>query len=125
VSRLAIIVLAIAAGGCCPSNREMAALARHGGNFIPSGEGPLVNCPPVDRIWFEKDAVTDTVLSELSPLIIRLRPRDLDLAFQPITDKSLSALEQIKVAGVKSIRLSGTEISPKGLLRLRSPGSRR
>ncbi|MDB5323708.1 MAG: hypothetical protein JWN40_5339 [Phycisphaerales bacterium] len=119
--RLAIIVLVIATGGCCPTNREMAALARHGGNFIPAGEGLFVNCPPVDRIWFEKGAVTDAVLSELSPLIIRLRPRALDLAFQPITDKSLSTLERIRTAGVKSIDVTGTPLD--GTRRLWEPGS--
>jgi hypothetical protein len=103
--------------GCC-SDRDVKALERHGGLFIPTGEGPAANCPPVDRIWFDRRDVTDAVLAELAPSIIRLRPHSLDLDHQPLTDKSVVTLQSIARSGTKKIGVTGTNVTDEGLRQL-------
>jgi hypothetical protein len=106
-----LAVLCIAVSGCC-SREPVEALERHGGRFIPTGEGPVADCPPVQSIWFDPGRIGDAELVELAPAIIRLHPHRLSLKGQPITERSADTLARLRQAGIDWIEMPDPTVMP-------------
>lgn len=110
--------MALLITGCCASSAEVRLLESRGGYFIPRNEGFFVNCD-VERIGFhDHGQITDEVLAELAPVLIALEPAWLDLSGQPLTDASIPVLNRIAGAGVRSISVVGTRMTPEGIKQL-------
>src|SRR4051812_33829465 len=95
---LLTIIVAIFFTSCrTASQSDLATLERYGGSFVPTGEGSAVNGPPFDFIHLgdKNHIITDDTFAELLPTLKRLPARHLVLTNQPVTDRSIDAINQL------------------------------
>ena len=121
--RFAVVLVLAGFFGGCADERDLRTVERHGGLWVPSGEGPAVRRLPLDSISFdEKSVATDADLRTLLPTLKRVPCDGLVLSGRAITDDSIDALNQLRA--LKRMHLIGTKVTAVGLRRLRLPSLR-
>ncbi len=121
---IVVLVLALLASPGCRqySDRDSTLLAKHGGHFVLSGEGPGRYMTPVGAVIFDDQdrPLTDEDFAAVFPAVQQMDPMALLLRGRhTISDASVPRLNQL--CAVEHLDVSGTEISVDGLngLRLR------
>jgi hypothetical protein len=107
-------LLLVGGWGCCPADREVAMIGRYGGTLIPSGEGWAVNCPPLFRVTFPDGALNDDAMKELTPILVKVHPKFLNMGNEPLTGASGPLINQIHDAGSQQITIGQTKMTAAG-----------
>lgn len=117
---LHLVVFATAAGCQQYSEHDVTRLAKYGGRFVLSGEGPGRYMAPVGMVIFDDGtrplsdvdfAAVFPAVQQMDPMVLLIRGR------QTISDQSVPLINQLRAT--EHLDVSGTQISVAGLHELR------
>jgi hypothetical protein len=117
-----ILLTLLLGGGSCQqfAKDDETLLAKYGGTYVPTGEGPLAYTTPVDAVIFdsEKRALTDDDLKKVFPAVQHMDPYRLHLGGRhTIGDPSIDLINWLQ--SLRVLDVSGTNVTLEGLKRVR------
>jgi hypothetical protein len=121
IARCLLLVVAVGDTPHFFDDADAALLAKFGGIYIPTGEGPLHRITPVDQVIFDSSrlhALNDDEFSEVLPAVVHMDPYHLRFEGQhKVTDNSIEGLSTLQ--SIRLLDVDGTEMTLGGLKQLK------